>query len=99
MGRALKPTLPHRDDHRSIRLLSGSLNHLSYRGWLGEKDSVACAHFGNLGARALIHPALKLRAYYMILSGQDGVAGLGSPCCHGDRRSQSVLGELLLRVR
>src|SRR5882724_2423832 len=74
MGRALKPTLPHRDDHRSVRLLGGSLNHSSYLGRLGDKDSVACAHFGNLGARALIHPALKLRAHYTILCGQDGVA-------------------------
>ena len=97
--RTPKPTCPHRDAHRSIRLLCGSLNHSSYRGRLGGKDSVACAHFGNLGARALIHPALKLRAHYMILSGQDGVARFGSPCRHRDRCSQSFLGELLLRVR
>src|SRR5260370_31303807 len=94
MGRALKPTLPHRDDHRSVRLLGGSLNHSSDRGRLGGKDSVACAHFGHLGARALIHPALKLRAHYTILSGQDGVGGLGSPSSHGDLRSPDFPREL-----
>ena len=60
---------------------------------------MACAHFGDLGARTLIHPALKLRAYYVILGGQDGIAGLGAPCSRGDRRTQSFLGELLLIMR
>ena len=57
------------NDHRSIRLLRGSLDHARDRGRLRGEDSVACGHFGHLGARALIHPALKLRAHDMILGG------------------------------
>ena len=64
-----------------------------------ERQRLACAHLGDLGARTLIHPALKLRTYDVILSGQDGVAGLGSPRRHRDRGAHGVLGELLLRVR
>ena len=76
-----------------------SLDHSSDRVGLRDKDSVACAHFGDLGARTLIHPALQLRAYDVILGGQDRVAGLGAPCSRGDRGAQSFLRELLLRVR
>ena len=60
---------------------------------------MACGHFGDLGARTLIHPALKLRAYYVILGSQDGVAGLGVPSRHGEGRTHGLLGKLLLRVR
>ena len=90
---------PRRDDCRSIRLLCSSLDHLSDRGRLRDKDSVACGHFGDLGARTLIHPALKLEGYYAILGGQDGVAGLVVPSRHGEGRTHGLLGKLLLRVR
>ncbi|SIT41657.1 hypothetical protein BN2476_300114 [Paraburkholderia piptadeniae] len=91
--------VPHRDDCRSVRRLCGNFNHSRNRGRLGDKDSVACAHLGHPGTRTLIHPALKLGAHHMILGGQDGVAGLGSPCRHRDRCAQRFLGELILRVR
>src|SRR3984885_10697697 len=74
-------------------------DHPSDRGGLRNKDSVACAHFGDLGARTLIHPALQLGAYDVILGGQDRVARLGAPGSRGDRGAQGFLSELLLRVR
>src|ERR1700723_801561 len=74
------------------------LDHSSDRVGLGDKDSVACAHFGDLGARPLIHPRLQLRAYDVILGGQDRVAGLGAPRRYRDGGAQSFLRELLLRV-
>src|ERR1700721_1205757 len=80
-------------DTRLIARFCRRLDHSSDRVRLRDKDSVACGHFGDLGARTLIHPALKLRAYYVILGGQDGVAGLGAPCSGGDRGAQSFLGE------
>src|SRR5580698_524238 len=76
-----------------------SLDHPSNRVRLGDKDSVACAHFGDLGARPLIHPALQLRTYDLILGGQDRVAGLAAPCRYRDGGAQCFLRELLLRVR
>src|ERR1700735_3694629 len=76
-----------------------SLDHASDRVGLRDKDSVACAHFGDLGARTLIHPALQLGAYDVILGGQDRVARLGAPGSRGDRGAQGFLSELLLRVR
>src|ERR1700735_1477320 len=76
-----------------------SLDHPSDRVGPRDKDSVTCAHFGDLGARTLIHPALQLRAYDVILGGQDRVAGLGAPCRCRDGGAQCFLGELLLRVR
>jgi hypothetical protein len=60
---------------------------------------VACAHFGDLGARPLKHPALQFRAYDVILGGQDRVAGLGAPRRYRDWGAERFLGELLLRVR
>src|SRR5882724_9568368 len=81
------------------RLLCGSLDHSSDRVRLRDKDSVAGSHFGYLGARTLIHPALKRGADRVILGGQDGIAGLGAPGSHRDGGTQSFLGKLLLRVR
>jgi hypothetical protein len=78
------------------RLLCGRLYHTNDRLWLRYKNSVACVHCGDLGARTLIHLALERGAYDMILCGQDGVGGLASPCSHGDGRFKSFLGELLL---
>src|SRR6266478_7826552 len=99
MGRTPTRTYPDRDDPRSIRLLCGSLDYLSDRFRLRDKNSVACGHLGDLGARTLIHPALKLRAYHAILGGQDGVAGLVVPSRHREGRAHGLLGKLLLRVR
>src|SRR5882762_9202840 len=99
MGRTPTRTYLDRDDGGSVRLLCGGLNHLSYRGRLRDKDSVACGHFGDLGARTLIHPALKLGRYYAILGGQDGVAGLVVPSRHREGRTHGLLGKLLLRIR
>jgi hypothetical protein len=88
-----------RNDCSLLVYFGGSLDHSSDRVRLRGKDSVASAHFGDLGARTLIHPALKLRAYDVILGGQDRVAGLGAPCRYRDGGAQSFLRELLLRVR
>src|ERR1700704_4861958 len=99
MGRAPLPTCPHRVDRRSIRLFCGGLDHLSDRSRLRDKDSMACAYFGDLGARTLIHPALKLRANYAILGGQDGVAGLVVPSRHREWCAHGLLSKLLLRIR
>src|SRR5580700_9370537 len=84
---------------RSLVYFCRSLDHSSDRVGLRDKDSVACAHFGDLRARTLIHPALQLRAYDVILGGQDRVAGLGAPCRYRDGGAQSFFRELLLRVR
>src|ERR1700722_1911040 len=56
-----------RNDCSLLVYFCRSLDHSSDRVRLRDKNSVASAHFGDLGARTLIHPALQLRAYDVIL--------------------------------
>src|SRR6266850_893394 len=98
-GRQSMCALRRGNDYPLAVYFRSGLNDSSDRVRLRDKYSMACAHFGDLGARTLLHPALKLGAYYVILGGQDGVAGLGAPCRHGDGRPHGLLSKLLLRVR